>query len=123
MDLFPRYSFSGLGIGDWLFLLYLPYSPVSLELHNKMEKALRSNFSTLFPRGYYFLADLIAVGGIFAPIISRQLKSGVTKYRFRLFLINYIHIYRGCLEIGFLIFCSSPLGEMLAESFINPWLL
>lgn len=117
-DLFPRYSFYG--IGDWLFLLHLPYWTVSLNyIHQKMEKALRSYFATLFPRGYYFIPSLIAVGGICAPTLSRQLKPGVTQCKFRLFSINYIHISRGSIKISFLLFCSSPAGEMLLASFIN----
>jgi hypothetical protein len=90
-----------------------------------MEKALQSYFATLFPRGYYFLPPLIVVGGVSAPTLPRQLKPGVTLYKFRLFPINYIHIYRyrGCLKISFFLFCSSPAGEIILENFINLYLL
>jgi hypothetical protein len=46
------------------------------------------------------------VGDISAPTVSRQLKPGVTQYRFSLLLRNYIHVYRYCLNIGFLFFVA-----------------
>jgi hypothetical protein len=84
-----------------------------------MEKALRSNFATLFLRGCYFLPPLIAIGGIYAPTRPRQLTPKATQDKLRLFVINYIHIYRGCLKISFLLFCSSPAtGSFVNLSFL-----
>ncbi len=89
-----------------------------------MEKALRVNFATLFPRGFYGSPPpLIAVEGISALTLSKQLKPGVTQHRFSLFLMNYIHIYRHYLKICFLLVCSSPDGETLLGSFVTLYFL
>jgi hypothetical protein len=81
--------------GKLFSLLPAPSSPSSpLEI----EKGLRINFTTLFLEGIILVPSLITVEGISAPIVSIQLKPGVTQYRFSLFLMNYIHIYRGCQE-------------------------
>lgn len=89
-----------------------------------MEKALRSLFVTLFPRGYYgYPPPLIAVGGISCPYSVKTTEIWGNTIQIQLIPDEqHLHLQRlsqnQCSS-----FCSSPTGGILVESFINLYCL